>query len=160
MGWKEIAAKAAPVLGTLLGGPAGGAVGGMVASALGVENNETDLTTALSNPEQVANLKKWAYEHRERLEQMALDTLKAELADKANARQNHKHSPVPAILTLMLTLLVAASGYLLFTVEIPEANRDIAYMLFGQVTALWGASVTYWVGTTRSSAEKSKNQMR
>lgn len=160
MDWKQIAAKAAPVLGTLLGGPAGGAVGGMVANALGVENNDQALASALGDPEQVANLKKWAYEHREKLEQMALETLRAELADKANARSSHKHSPIPAVITLMLTLLVAASGYLLFTVEIPEANRDIAYMLFGQVTALWGASVTYWVGTTRSSAEKTRSLLR
>ena len=38
MEWKDVAnvvGKAAPILGTLLGGPAGAAVGALVASALG-----------------------------------------------------------------------------------------------------------------------------
>lgn len=156
---KEVASKAAPVLGTLLAGPAGGAVGALVANALGAENDPKAVAKALMNPEQVALLQKWAYENQQALEQIALDTLRAELADKANARENHKHSPMPAIVTVMMTVIVAALLWALFYMEIPEGNRDVAYMLFGQATALWGASVTYWVGTTRSSAEKDRRTL-
>jgi hypothetical protein len=38
--WKDVAAavgKVAPLLGTLVGGPAGGAIGGLIAAALGTE---------------------------------------------------------------------------------------------------------------------------
>jgi hypothetical protein len=42
MNWSkvgDIAGKALPVLGTVLGGPAGGTVGAMIAGALGVEDD-------------------------------------------------------------------------------------------------------------------------
>lgn len=49
--WKDIATdvgKAAPVLGGLLAGQAGAAVGSIVASALGVGNNPSDVKVALA----------------------------------------------------------------------------------------------------------------
>ncbi len=162
MNWsdlKDAAGKAAPVLGSLLGGPAGGAVGALIANALGTDNDPEAVAHALTSPEQFAQLRKWAYENQQALEKIELDRLRAELADKANARENHKHSPMPAAVTVMMTLIVAALLWALFDMEIPEGNRDVAYMLFGQATALWGASVTYWVGTTRSSAEKDRRNV-
>jgi hypothetical protein len=152
----EIAGKALPVLGTVLGGPAGGTVGAMIAGALGVEEDPQAVTKALQSPESYAQLKKWAYEHRERLEQIALDTLRAELADTASAREAHKHSPMPAAVTLLLTVICAWVIYLVFFHTIPEENKEIAYMLLGQAVTLWVASITYWVGTTRSSADKTR----
>jgi len=159
MNWsdiKEKAAMAAPLLGTLLGGPAGASVGGMVASALGVSGNPKAVLDALSQPKNVTQLRKWTMQHKERLEQLALDTLEAELKDKANARAAHKGSYMPAAITVLMTSIVGGLLFMLFSVELPASNREVAFMLFGQASALWGASVTYWVGTTRSSAEKNK----
>lgn len=51
MQWTDIAGavgKFAPLVGTLLGGPAGGAVGGLVASALGVESTPDAVSQALA----------------------------------------------------------------------------------------------------------------
>lgn len=160
MNWKDIAAKAAPVLGTLIGGPAGGSIGGMIAGALGVDNTDTALTTALADPEQAAKLKQWAYQHREKLEQMALDTLKAELADKADARANHKHSVMPAIIAVVLIVMTASLCGCLMFVPIPEENATTVYMIAGQLLGWTGAAIAYWVGTTRSSAEKTRQAVR
>ena len=157
MNWssiKDVVGKAAPVLGTLVAGPAGAAVGGLIANALGADANPQSVVEALADPEQFANLKKWAYEHKEKLASMELDTLRAELSDKANAREAHRHSKMPAVITILMTCIVAALLFALFEQELPEGNKEVAYMLFGQATALWGASITYWVGTTRSSAQK------
>jgi len=159
MNWSDIkdtAAKAAPILGTLLGGPAGGSVGSLVASALGVNPDPRAVSEALLKPENVTELRKWTMQHKERLERIALDTLRAELKDKASARTNHKDSYMPAAITVLMTSIVGGLLFMLFSVELPASNREVAFMLFGQASALWGASVTYWVGTTRSSAEKSK----
>ena len=52
MEWKDIAgaiSKAAPLVGTLIGGPAGAAVGGLVSAALGVENTPTAVEQALKS---------------------------------------------------------------------------------------------------------------
>jgi hypothetical protein len=51
MDWKDIAStvgKAAPILGTLLGGPAGAAVGSIIASALGTGNDPAEVERAIA----------------------------------------------------------------------------------------------------------------
>lgn len=54
----ELIGDAAPVVGTMLGGPAGAAVGGLVAKALGVENKPEAIEEALkSNPEALVKIK-------------------------------------------------------------------------------------------------------
>lgn len=159
MNWasiKETVANAAPLVGTLLGGPAGASVGALVSSALGVENSPSAVAQALSDPSQFAELQKFELEHKAKLQDMQLQTLQAELSDKANARNNHKDSLMPSAITLIMTFIVGGLLYMLFNVELPLANQEVAYMLFGQASALWAASITYWVGTTRSSADKSK----
>jgi len=61
MEWKDIAktvGAAAPVLGTLLGGPAGGGIGAIIASVLGVGATPDDVSQALTvNPEAAVKLK-------------------------------------------------------------------------------------------------------
>jgi hypothetical protein len=58
--WKDIAGvvgSAAPILGTLVGGPAGAAVGGLISSALGVANTPDDVKVALAtNPDAAVKL--------------------------------------------------------------------------------------------------------
>jgi hypothetical protein len=60
MSWKDIASAvggAAPILGTLVAGPAGGAIGGLIASALGVANTPDDVSRALAtNPDAAVKL--------------------------------------------------------------------------------------------------------
>lgn len=90
-----------------------------------------------------------------RMRELDNELVESELGDLQHAREQHKHSAIPAVLVLLLTAMVAASMYMLFTVQIPEANRDISYMAFGQVFTAWLGALAYWNGTTRSSANKS-----
>ena len=54
----ELIGDAAPVVGTMLGGPAGAAVGGLVAKALGVDNTPEAIEEALkNNPDALVRLK-------------------------------------------------------------------------------------------------------
>lgn len=54
----ELIGDAAPVVGTMLGGPAGAAVGGLVAKALGVDNTPEAIEEALkSNPDALVKIK-------------------------------------------------------------------------------------------------------
>ena len=46
---KELIGTSAPVIGTLLGGPAGGAVGGLISKVLGVDNTPEAIELALMN---------------------------------------------------------------------------------------------------------------
>ena len=81
------------------------------------------------------------------------------LNDIQNARANNKHSKMPAVICLALTAgMFLFVGALLF-ITIPEANLRMIDMVFGSYLTAWLGSINYWVGTTRSSAEKSKQQL-
>lgn len=71
---KSVVGKAAPLLGSALGGPAGGAVGGMLASALGTDDSPEAISKALEqDPEAAAKLKKLEQEHERELRSMVLE---------------------------------------------------------------------------------------
>lgn len=88
-------------------------------------------------------------------QQIALDQLKTELADTQDARKSHSQSIMPAVITVMLTCMVCGLLYAVVNVDIRESSKELAFTLFGTVFTLWGASISYWVGTTRSSSLKS-----
>jgi hypothetical protein len=74
MDWKDIASAVggfAPLIGTLLGGPAGGAVGGMVAAALGVDNKPDAVSQAIAvNPDAAVKLRAIEAEQRVKLQEL------------------------------------------------------------------------------------------
>ncbi|MGI9278191.1 MAG: hypothetical protein ACR2PX_00965 [Endozoicomonas sp.] len=160
MDWKgisQLVGKAAPVLGTALGGPGGAMLGSMVATVLGVEETPAAVAQAVkNNPEALIKLKQFELKNEQQIREVAFKTLQTELSDKANARASHKDSKMPAIIVWLLTAIVAGLLFALFKFEIPESNQDVAFYLFGQAVTLWAASITYWVGTTRSSADKNR----
>lgn len=84
MDWKDVAGtvgKAAPILGTLLGGPAGGAIGGIIASALGTEATPSAVSQALQvNPDAAVKLAQIESDQKVKLQELATDQAKAELA--------------------------------------------------------------------------------
>jgi hypothetical protein len=159
MKWSDIAGKVAqiaPLAGTLLGGPAGAAVGSLIGKALGVDPTPDAISQVIMNPDSVLKLKELESSERQHLLSMQLQTLQAELGDVQNARQNNKESVMPSIICMSLTAMVAAGAWMLFNHAIPEDNREFAYILYGALVAKWGDSIAYFVGTTRSSAEKTK----
>lgn len=159
MSWdsiKNAVGKIAPIAGTLLGGPAGAAVGGLISSALGVENTPEAVAAALGNPDAVIKLRELESNERQHLLQMQLSTLQAELADTQHARSAHKDSYMPSAITFMLTAMCAGLLYAILFVPVVEENKELAFTLFGTCFTLWASSISYWVGTTRSSAEKTR----
>lgn len=83
MNWKDISTavgRAAPILGTLVGGPAGGAIGGIIASTLGVENTPDAVDQALkTNPDAAVKLAQIEADQRVKFQELATDQIKAEL---------------------------------------------------------------------------------
>lgn len=83
MEWKDLAGtvgKAAPMLGTLIGGPAGRAVGGLIASVLGTGNTPEDVAAAVANTESLVKLREIEAKRQTDLEALLVDQGKAELA--------------------------------------------------------------------------------
>jgi hypothetical protein len=130
-----------------------------VSDAVGKDiSTEDDLASYVTSasPEAMVKIKQANNSFKIRMRELDIELETAELKDIANARENHKHSLMPAVICCALTLMVAAAGYCLFTIDIPVENKEIAYLLFGTLLAKWGDSIAYWVGTTRSSANKDK----
>lgn len=94
----ELIGDAAPVVGTMLGGPAGAAVGGLVAKALGVDNTPEAIEEALkSNPEALVKVRELEvsrelaqlenqYKNKVEDNRAAEHSTDLEVQDKQNAR--------------------------------------------------------------------------
>lgn len=85
---------------------------------------------------------------------IALDQLKTELNDTQDARKAHSLSNMPAVITVMLTVMVCGLLYSVIFLDIKEGSKELAFALFGTVFTLWSSSISYWVGTTRNGAVK------
>jgi len=88
---KDIIGSSAPLIGTLLGGPAGNAVGSLVASALGVENTPEAIEQSLKkNPDALIALKALELEHQVELKNLTFKHAELESDErKFNLGQLH-----------------------------------------------------------------------
>ncbi|EGR3202504.1 TPA: hypothetical protein NKV98_003946 [Vibrio parahaemolyticus] len=80
---KSLIGSAAPLVGTLIGGPAGGAVAGMVASALGVENSPEAIEQALiNNSDALLQIKQLESDERVKLRELAFQHAELESEER------------------------------------------------------------------------------
>ncbi|WP_370242906.1 hypothetical protein [Marisediminitalea sp.] len=162
MNWSDIkpyVAKAAPLVGSLLGGPAGASVGSLVAATLGVEETPTAVKAALeSSPEAAIKIQELEWRHSERLEEIHLESLKMEMDDRQDAREKHAESKMPAVIALLTTFMVLIMGIAFFVTEPPEANEQMVTYFGGQVLTIWAAAMYFWVGTSRTSEDRLRNK--
>lgn len=160
MSWKDTLAAISPTIATGLGGPFAGAATKFLANKfLGKdESDEQELEAFVlgASPEQLAQIKNADNEFKLQMEKLGIDVFKIEADDKKNARSEHKHSNMPGILSIGLSLTIVAIVYMLFYIEPPEGAREVLFMLLGVVVKEWGGSMQYWFGTTRSSSEKTR----
>lgn len=162
MDWSKVGesiASYAPLLGGVVGGPAGSALGGVVASVFGVEPKPDLIMNAIkTDPEASVKLKAIELDNKVELQRLSIQIAESEIKDKQNARKENKHSRMPAILSVALSIVVVIIIYLLFYTPIPENSEDVLFMLLGLVLKEWGGAMQYWFGTTRSSANKDLNK--
>lgn len=158
MDWKDLGkqvAKVAPVLGTALGGPVGGAAGALVASLFGVEDTPDAVDKALkADPEWAFKVMDLEKKHEQALKQLSLEEKKAELADTQQAREVHAQHWMPSALTFILAVMVSAIIAALVWIAIPESNREVIYLIVGQLIGAFSTAVAYWLGSSRGSAVK------
>lgn len=158
MDWKDLGkemAQYAPLLGGVIGGPAGGAIGSIVASVFGVDNKPDLIAEAIKNdPEAAMKLKTIELDNKVPLQEIAAKIAIKEIDDKQNSRIIHKHSKMPATLSIVLSLVVVGIICMLFLTIVPSGSKDVLFVILGAVLKEWGGAMQYWFGTTRSSADK------
>lgn len=179
MNWsdlKPIVAKAAPILGTLVGGPAGAAAGGLIAAALGVDSTPDAVSDALfKNPDAYVKLQEIEANNKVQLQQLSVTAAQNEMAHEneqlsiaAKDRDSARNMAIVTKdnFTKMLAGLVTLGFFgmlaLLTFTEIPEANKPILYIMVGSLGTAWATVMAFYFGTTKQSAEHSavlNNQM-
>jgi len=165
MDWKSIVSTVAPWIASAVTGPLGGLAVGAVADALGLsDKTEDSIKAALSGvtPEQMLALKNADQAFALQMQELGfknISDLEAIAAgDRASARsmQTAKPSPVPALLSLLVTggyfgILV---GVMLGWLHIDDSQALL--LMLGSLTTAWGAVMAFWFGTTRDSGVKTQ----
>lgn len=161
MDWKQVGntaiAVGAPLLGGALFGPAGAAVGSIIAGKFGVspESTPEQVMAAINgDPDAALKLRQIETTHIERLQELENEKLRIETADVQSARNVHQHHWMPSAITMVMCAMFGAIVGALFIWAIPGENKDIVVYMAGQVSGILTSCVTYWVGSTRASANK------
>ncbi len=151
MDWKQLGktvARSAPALGAALGGPAGSVVGSLIAHTFGTGANPDELAQAIAaDPESAVKLREFELRNAETIAAIITD-------DRQHARTTHKGHPMTWMLTAALAVMVTALVASLMLLETPPANREVVYLIAGQLIGAFATAVAYWLGSSRGSVEK------
>ena len=161
MDWKGVGnaviKAGAPLLGGALFGPAGSVIASIISGKFGVspESTQDQVMTAISgDPDAALKLRQIETTHVERLQELENERLRIETADVQSARTAHQHHWMPSAITLLMCAMFGMIIGALFIWAVPGDNKDIVVYITGQVSGILTSCVTYWVGSTRASANK------
>lgn len=165
---KGLIGKGAPLIGSLIGGPAGGAVASMVASALGVEDTPSAIEAALKgDPDAMVKLKELELTHKTKLEELNLEDTRIRLADTQDARAAEvarmnaggSNKFMYSLACLVVTSFLAVVFTVLF-VQIPEQSEKIVYLMLGILGSEFGSIMRYFFGSSKGSSDKTAMMMK
>ncbi|MDD5297647.1 MAG: hypothetical protein PHU46_12110 [Rhodocyclaceae bacterium] len=170
MDWKDLAgplAKIAPLVGTLIGGPAGPLIGGLVSAALGTEATPDAIHQAIqTDPEAAVKVAQIESDNRVHMQTLAVQAegnrlaaetaaIQADAADRDSARR--RESTVQDKTNRNLAYLVVGSflalvgGTLLGYSHVESA---LAGTLVGYLSAKCEQIIAYYFGSSRGSDKK------
>lgn len=177
MNWSDVGnlvGRAAPMVGTLLGGPAGAAVGALVASALNVQADPESVNAALAgNPDALVKIQELQVNAKVQLQQLAVTAennrlqaeaaqYAAEAADRDSARKLAAQQPrdfirpTVTLVILLGTLLIIGAVFMGWNKEIltdPTASLTVGTVIglwFGELKQVMG----FWFGMTKESQKQ------
>lgn len=177
MNWSDVGnlvGRAAPMVGTLLGGPAGAAVGALVASALNVQADPESVNAALSgNPDALVKIQELQVNSKVQLEQLTVTAennrlqaegaqFAAEAADRDSARQLAAKQPNDLIRpAITIILLVGALSILvcIFTgVGLEALQNPVAASTISLLIGLWFSELKQTLGFYFGMTKESQTQ--
>ena len=165
MDWKSIVSTVAPWIGTALGGPLGGLAVSAIADALGLSEKTTEAIKAAvsgASPEQLLALKKADQDFALRMQELGFKQL-ADLeaiaaADRKDARDMQKavRSPIPALLSVMVTCGYFGVLVGMMTGALKVSDSQALLIMLGSLGTAWGGVMAFWFGTTSGSQYKTE----
>lgn len=177
MNWSDIGSmvgKAAPLVGTLLGGPAGAAVGSLVAAALNVNSDPESVNIALAgNPDALVKIQELQVNAKIQLQQLAVSLevtriqaegaqYVAEAADRDSARKLAAAQPNDVVRPLLTMVVLGGSLFVVVAILMGWANSVItdatAALTVGTVLGIWLGMTKevmgFWFGMTKESQKQ------
>ena len=61
---------------------------------------------------------------------------------------------IRGVLSVLMILMMIGLFILIFTVELPENNKEMAYLLVGAVSGSFTTIISFWYGSSQGSADK------
>ncbi len=158
---KEIIHLGAPLLGSIVGGPAGAAIGQIVASKFGGDINDPDNLIAKIRQDAESSLKLCEIQTAQQTDLQRLAVQQAETALKYNventedARKKNVASKTifPQILSAIVTIGFFGCIYWVAAYKQEGVDHDVLFTLLGGVGSGFSVVLNYWLG---SSVEKGK----
>ncbi len=157
--WLAFIERIAPTIASAVGTPVAGMAVSAIESALGITGGDgsTDkIEQAIVNGqltgEQIAGLKKADQDFQAKMKALDVDLERMQLADVEGARQMQvaKPSPVPAVLSIIITLgFLGILSAMLAGVDVTENQAFL--ILIGSLGAGYTQVLNFWLGSTRHS---------
>lgn len=157
---KNLIGTAAPVVGTLIGGPAGTAVGTLISGALGVENTPEAIEKELrQNPDALLKIKQLESDER-------IEALKMVYVDRAGAREMNikvqtssdwlvrNTGSMIAIFTVLSAFVMDV--YLLYLSANNQEINSIFTLIAGAVSARAVQVLSFYFGDSKASADSQR----
>ena len=123
-----------------------------IAEAVGGDPDDpASVETALGNAssDDLVKLRQMAVRFEADLKKAQIDLEAKRIEDTQDARRSHRDSPVPAVLAFLLVGSFVAG--LLVPIFLDGSDRDLVQNVIVGLGPLAGASVSYWMGSSRTS---------
>jgi hypothetical protein len=131
-----------------------GVAGGLVGKEIKTEaDGIAAIKTLQANPDLALQLEIQLSEER-------LEIARVEMQDRSSARTMSQKTQLHAIAVCLISVIVtvgfAGILYMVLAQPLPESNSEIVYILLGTLAAGWTQTLNFWLGSSRSSQDKSQ----
>ena len=176
MGWKDIVKSVAPSIATALGGPLAGAAVSAASNALlgedeaaKLQGNPNKLKKALENavlgasPEALLKLKAADHDFETKMAELGVDLENVHAGDRDSARKREMTVggyAAPVLSGVFCVGFLLLAGYLVWKGLPKDSAPEIHIMIgaiFGGVSAKVDQIISYYFGSSSSSANKNKS---
>lgn len=164
MNWTDILRTLAPTVASAALGPLGGMAVSAIGAAIGIDAPTQDkiakaFTDGQLPPEAVVNLKKLEMDFKAHESDMGFKYADLEFKDRDSARNMavQTHSLTPSILTwLVVVIVLAAEGMLLFHAMPPGADPIVLGRILGTMDSALIMVLSFWFGSNSNSQRKTE----
>lgn len=166
---ETIAKYGAPLLGTVIGGPAGAAIGQIIASEFGGSIDDTNdlMKKIIADPNASVKIAEIQANCKIQLQRITMQNAQNELEaqtaqiesdrlDRMDARKSNiaTQSIMPEAISITIIIGFFACFYIIAQFTQQKEDHDILYLLIGAIVSAFTGVWNYWLGSSSGSRDK------